>query len=186
MNTILDSWKGKIEIDGVVYENEQAIPSDLSLSENSIVVLHTNKISSSTQSGCSDGQVYRITVRQYMTKRATPEFDFMKKWNNDVPMPLLTMVGTIEKETPGMYKMNLHGDITGKPIENCMCCGRAIDNPVSQYFGMGPVCGHHDYVNPFATKEELNAALDAYRQRLHEITWNGWIIKSAILSMEEE
>lgn len=185
MKTFLKNWKGSVEVDGVLYNNNQAIPSDLTLSENSIVLLHTTKKSSSGQICASDDKIYRITVRSYMTKRATPEFDFMKKWNNDVPMPLMTMVGTIEKETPGMYKMKLHGDITGKPIENCMKCGKAIDNPVSQYFGMGPVCGNHNYVNPFATKEELQEALNEYRKRLINITWEGWVIKSAITEMEE-
>ena len=185
MKTFLQNWKGAIEVDGVLYDNNQAIPSDLSLNENSVVILHHSRNVSSPQASASSDKVYRITVRQYMTKRATPEFDFMKKWNDNVPMPLMTMVGTIEKETPGMYKMNLHGDITGEPIQNCMKCGKPIDNPVSQYFGMGPVCGGHDYVNPFATKEELQQALDEYRKRLINITWEGWVIKSSILSMEE-
>ena len=185
MKEFLNNWKGSVEVDGVLYENNKAIPSYLSLSENSVVVLHTLKKSSSPQASVSSDRVYRITVRQYMTKRSTPEFDFMKKWNDDVPMPLMTMVGTIEKETPGMYKMKLHGDITGKPIENCMKCGKSIDNPVSQYFGMGPVCGNHNYVNPFETKEDLQEALNEYRKRLIQITWEGWVIKSAITDMEE-
>ena len=123
----------------------------------------------------------RITVRQYMTKPATPEFDFMERWNHNNPMPLRTMVGTVEKETRGMVYMKLHGDIYAEQICSCMKCGRTLTNPVSQYFGIGPECGGHNYVNPFNTEEELKAAVSAYRAQLQQITWEGWIIKSAIV-----
>lgn len=126
----------------------------------------------------------RITVRQYMTKPATPEFDFMARWNNNNPMPLRTMVGTVEKETRGMVYMKLHGDIYAKQICTCMKCGRELTNPVSQYFGIGPECGGHNYVNPFNTEEELRNAVSEYRAKLQNITWEGWIIKSAILDDE--
>ena len=121
-----------------------------------------------------------------MTKKATPSFDFMAKWNNNIPMPLLTMVGTVEKETPGMVYMRLHGDTTGRIVTTCMKCGRPIENPVSQYFGLGPICGNHNYVNPFNTEEELKAAVEDYRRNvLQKITWEGWVIKSSIISKQE-
>ena len=43
-----------------------------------------------------------IQVKSYMTKKATASFDFMKKWNNDVPMTMSIMVGEVIKETHGM------------------------------------------------------------------------------------
>lgn len=125
--------------------------------------------------------LYKITAKKYMTKKATPEFDFMAKFNNDIPMPLLTMVGTVEKETRGMVYMNLHGDITQTITDTCLCCGKPITNPISKYFGMGPICGNHNYVNPFGSQEELQAAIGEYRKRLQNITWSGWIIRSAIV-----
>ena len=110
----------------------------------------------------------------------------MKQWNNDNPMPLRTMIGTVEKETRGMVYMKLHADITEEKTQRCLCCGRPITNPVSQYFGMGPECGGHKYVNPFYSKEELEKAVQDYRENvLKNITWEGWIIKSAILEEEE-
>lgn len=128
---------------------------------------------------------YVITVKQYMTKPSEPGFDFMAKWNNDVPMPLRTMVGTIEKETPGMYKMNLHAELLEKQTQNCLCCGKPITNPVSMYFGMGPKCGKHNYVNPFESDEELEEAVQKYKEEvLSKITWSGWVIKSSIISKE--
>lgn len=124
--------------------------------------------------------MYKITVRQYMTKPSTPEFNFMAQWNNNNPMPLRTMVGDIIQETRGMYFMRLHGDITERTTRICMKCGRELTNPVSQFFGIGPECGGHGYVNPFDTEEELQKAVEAYKKELNNITWTGWVIKSAI------
>lgn len=130
--------------------------------------------------------VYAVTVKQYMTKKASPDFDFMAMWNNDEPMPLRSMVGTVEKETPGLVYMNLWGDITEEMTLHCMRCGKAITNPVSQFFGMGPECGGHNYVNPFECEEELKVVVDNYRRNyLQRIKWSGWIIKSAIISQKE-
>lgn len=120
-----------------------------------------------------------------MTRPAQPGFDFMKKWNNNEPMPLRVMVGTVEKETPGMVYMNLHGDIIETVTPVCMKCGKPLTNPVSQYFGMGPECGNHDYTNPFASDAELKEAVRKYRtEYLRKITWSGWIIKNAIIRKE--
>lgn len=128
--------------------------------------------------------MYKITVKKYMTQKATPEFDFMAKWNNDIPMPLRTMVGTVEKETRGMVYMKLHGDIYAEKICTCMKCGRPLTNPVSQFFGIGPECGGHNYVNPFNSEEELKEAVSAYKKQLINTTWEGWVIKSAILEQD--
>ena len=128
----------------------------------------------------------RITVKNYMTKPATPEFDFMAKWNNNNPMPLRTMVGEVVKETRGMVYMKLHGDIYAEKICVCMKCERPLTNPISQYFGIGPECGGHNYINPFDTEEELKEAVKSYRAQLQNITWSGWIIKSAIIDSEED
>lgn len=127
----------------------------------------------------------KITVKSYMTKQATPEFDFMAKWNDNRPMPLRTMVGTAVKETRGMVYMKLHGDIYAERICTCMKCGRPLTNPVSQYFGIGPECGNHGYVNPFNSEAELKAAVSSYRKELQNIEWEGWVIKSAIIENED-
>lgn len=123
----------------------------------------------------------KITVKQYMTKPATPDFDFMAKWNLNRPMPLRTMVGEVLQETKGMVKMRLHGDITSERTAFCLKCGRPLTNPVSAFFGMGPECGGHGYTNPFSSEEELRAAVSNYRGTvLRNIQWEGWIIRSAI------
>ena len=177
----LQDWKGEVEINGV-----SGIPSDFVFTDNMVIILHTTTTKTSAVSEASSAeQEYKVVVRQYMTKPSTPSFDFMQKFNHDIPMPLRTMVGVKVKETQGMVYMKLHGDILEEQIDTCMCCGRPITNPVSKYFGMGPECGRHNYVNPFETKEELQAAVNSFRKQLQETRWEGWIIKSAILSMEE-
>jgi hypothetical protein len=188
----LKSWPGAIEVDGTTYpsigEAQNALVGD---SKNICSIKLLNRKERVPESEISKpvsvgDTVYKITVRQYMTKPAIPSFDFMAKWNDNNPMPLRTMVGTVEKETSGMVYMHLHGDITSTVTQYCMKCGKAITNPVSQFFGMGPECGGHNYTNPFESEEELKSAVAAYRKNyLQKITWAGWIIKSAIIEREE-
>lgn len=187
----IKDWPGVIEIDGTQYPTVEDAQKSLTGVSNfsSIKLLTKQKQAPESKPAClasMGATVYKITVRQYMTKPATPDFDFMAKWNNNIPMPLRTMVGTVEKETSGMVYMHLHGDITDTVTQTCMKCGKAITNPVSQYFGMGPECGNHNYVNPFDSDEELKAVVENYRRNyLQKITWSGWVIKSAILEKEE-
>ena len=128
---------------------------------------------------------YKVEVKAWMLKQSTEDFTFMKDRNNDNPMPLLIMYGTKIGEAPKMVKMQLHGDIRQRIITRCMCCGRPITNKVSQYFGIGPICGEHNYVNPFATEEELDKAVAAYRDKLVNTTWTGWIPLSALVSVDD-
>lgn len=184
MITMMQNWMGSVDINGVHYDNIDALrtfkfdgykPIQIKLYPRQKTVVNEDPVK----------QEYRITVKQYMTKKASPEFDFMEKWNKNVPMPLVTMTGTIEKETRGMVYMKLHGDIWAEKIHRCMKCGKVLTNPVSQYFGIGPECGGHNYVNPFDTDEELKAAVGAYKKQLQNTTWEGWIIKSAIKDQVE-
>lgn len=128
--------------------------------------------------------LYKIKVRQYMTKPASNGFEFHTKWNNNVPMPLRVMVGRKLQETRGMVKMELWGQITEEVTMTCMKCGRTLTSPVSRYFGIGPECGGHNYVHPFDTDEELRAAVKAQNEQLQNIRWTGWIIKSSLESVE--
>lgn len=191
MFSALSNWKGAVEINGVLYDSVE--DARKIVSTNKIVVdsilLHTEHKNAEKRKITqfeSNPEQYVITVKQYMTKKSSPSFDFMSKWNNDNPMPLRTMIGTVERETNGMVYMKLHGDIIAEQIQCCMKCGKPITNPVSQFFGMGPECGGHNYVNPFETEEELKSVVEDYRKNyLQKITWEGWIIKSAIISKEE-
>ena len=188
----LKDWKGSVTVNDVDYQSVEDARNSVSNSVDtisSIILYASNKNATERKKSVVESvpnALYKITVKQYMTKKSSPVFDFMQTWNNDVPMPLRTMVGTIEKETKGMVYMNLHGDITSPVTQYCMKCGKPITNPISQFFGMGPECGGHNYVNPFESEEELHAVVEAYRiNYLQKITWSGWIIKSAILEQEE-
>lgn len=130
---------------------------------------------------------YRIEVKAWMLKKSSDGFDFMQKYNNDIPMPLMVMYTTGKlDETRGMVRMTLHGDIKERVTTTCMCCGRPITNKISQFFGIGPICGNHNYVNPFETQEELDVAVAAYKEKLVNTIWTGWIAKSAIRSIQNE
>lgn len=193
MLKLLKAWKGAVEINGVKYNSIQdALNASISFSNDcSIKLLQSQQsaiqrnLSENRAIVESDNKEYIITVKKYMTCKATPSFDFMARWNGDKPMPFRTMIGTVEKETKGMVYMNLHADIIAEQVCTCMKCGRPLTNPVSQYFGVGPECGGHNYVNPFNSEEELKAAVSAYRKQLRNIKWSGWIIKSAITERKE-
>ena len=148
---MFEKWKGTIKVNGTLYNDFKSInPSVLQGSLN-ITLYPVKKESKSIDLGIKVDEV-KITVKSYMLKKASPDFNFMEKWNDNIPMPLRTMVGKQIKETPGMVFMELHGDITQEITRTCMKCGKPITNPISQYFGMGPECGHHNYVNPFSSK----------------------------------
>lgn len=129
------------------------------------------------------GNNYKVTVKKYMTEEGTPSFDFMIKWNNNIPMPLRIMVGKVIKETRGMVYMELQGKC--EPAICCMKCGRHLTNKVSQLYGIGPECGQHFSINPFDTEEELNEHLQELKSQISNIKWTGWVIKSAITEYEE-
>lgn len=186
MLELLKNWKGAVEINGTYYDD---INRTKTAQINEFEKVHIKLLPKVKQTVTSvkngENREIKVTVKKYMTEKASPEFDFMKKWNNDIPMPLRTMVGEKVKETRGMVYMKLHGDIYADRICTCMKCGRALTNPVSQYFGIGPECGNHNYVNPFNSEEELKEAVSAYKKQLQQLTWEGWIIKSSLLQFEE-
>lgn len=182
MKTLLKDWKGSVEFNGVLYDDISCLP--LVEPGERIHLRLIPKVNPPQAENLKQG-LLKITVKQYMTRPATPDFDFMEKWNNNIPMPLRIMVGEKIKETRGMVYMKLRGDITEERTCYCMKCGKKLTNPVSQYFGIGPECGGHNYVNPFNSEKELKDAVENYRKKLNNITWEGWIIKSAITDVEE-
>lgn len=193
MIKMLEGWKGQVEVNGERYDNIQAFISANKAFDGEIRIIlypegytRVNKADNAVKEPVNEKSgEYRISVKKYMTEKSSPSFDFMAKWNNDNPMPLRTMVGSIIQETRGMVRMKLHGDIWAEKICTCMKCGRTLTNPVSQYFGIGPECGGHNYVNPFDDEQQLKEAVAEYKKQLQAITWEGWIIKSAITCQEE-
>ena len=173
----LKSWNGQITINDKTYNSVDEIKS--LPNEPLHIVLggkcedkKNNPIQTST-----DVQEYCFTVKGYMCKKATPEFDFMAKWNNDNPMPMRTMVGTIEKETKGMVYLNLHGK--GIPTITCMRCGRELKNPISRHYGIGPEC-----ISKLGFSYGIEDETEI-KEALVDVTWQGWCIKSSIVSQEK-
>jgi hypothetical protein len=130
-----------------------------------------------------DNTEYRIKVKKWMTEKSSPGFDFMQKWNNDVPMPMVIMRGTVLEETKGMIKMELRA--TPEPSSHCFKCGRALSHPVSVLYGIGPECGGHFHINPLGSKDALDAAMEDIKAKMEAITWTGWMTKSALKEMVE-
>lgn len=126
---------------------------------------------------------YRVKVRQYMTKPATADFDFMDKYNDGNPMPMRVMFGTVLEETRGMYRMALYGK--PEPSSVCFVCGRTLTHPVSVLYGIGPECGEHYHINPLGSAEALKEAMESIKKNLADVRWTGWVIKKAIEDMEE-
>lgn len=174
---MLDNYKGTIEVNG-----QDVNRLDLSNIQGSVCIRLTpqgfrkeNRERKSVDT--NDNAEYRITVRAYMTKKATEEFDFMAKMNNDIPMPLRTMVGRKIKETKGMEYWELHGQ--AEQVITCMRCGKELTNPISRKYGIGPEC---------IRKVGITVAEDdviGVTEQLINVKWSGWIIRSAIINVEE-
>jgi len=179
MITMLQNWKGPVEINGQRYDNITAFISGNNALSGKISIKLCPEVETTVNEAekCDTDREYRITVKQYMTKPSEPGFDFMAKWNNDVPMPMVTMRGTVVKETRGMVYMKLKG--VGEKTCYCLRCGRKLDSPISKYYGIGPDC-----MVKLGMARDIED-VDGIKKDLQEIEWEGWIIKSAIKEQEE-
>lgn len=128
------------------------------------------------------GKSYKITVKKYMTEPATANFDFQDKWNNGKPMPLCIMQGEVIKETRGMYYMNLQGK--AEPTSKCLVCGKTLTNPISKLYGIGPECSEKIGLIRIESEEEAKEKLNHIMEQIDDISWSGYVIKSAIKEWE--
>lgn len=129
------------------------------------------------------GKSYKITVKKYMTEPSTPNFDFQDKWNNSTPMPLCIMQGEVIKEIRGMYYMNLQGK--AEPTSKCLLCGKTLTNSISKLYGIGPECSEKVGLIRIESEEEAKEKLKHIMEQIDDISWTGWVIKSAIKEWEE-
>lgn len=129
------------------------------------------------------GKSYKITVKKYMTEPATANFDFQDKWNNGKPMPLCIMQGEVIKETRGLYYMNLRGK--AEPTSKCLVCGKTLTNPISKLYGIGPECSEKVGLIRIESEEEVKEKLKHIIEQIDDISWTGYVIKSAIKEWEE-
>ena len=185
MSNILENWNGTITLNNEVVDNNVNLgissPIHLVLMSNGGILAEKepkeehiateNKVTT-----LSEDYEYKVTVKPYMTQPATPEFDFMEKWNNNIPMPMRVMEGIVLKETKGMVYMDLRGMCA--PTITCYCCGKELTNPISRRYGVGPVC-----LSKLGITRNIED-VDDISGDLISISWKGWIIKSAITSIE--
>ena len=178
MINLLKDWTGSVEVNGQLYNDISELSKiDFKTFSDSVLIKLLHKQKQSIIESNTNEKEYTITVKQYMTKPATPEFDFMAQWNNNKPMPMRTMIGSVEKETRGMVYMKLHG--MGVPTITCMCCGKELTNPISRHYGIGPVC-----LSKMGISRDIED-VDGIKEDLAKLEWTGWIIKSAIIEQEE-
>lgn len=184
MLSMLKDWKGKVEINDVEYDDIQsATIKNKALSGQVHIKLYSNSFISKfhkdtkRQEAVNEDIEHRFTVKAYMTKPATPEFDFMAKWNDNNPMPMRIMEGVRVKETQGMVYLKLHG--LAKPTITCYCCGKELTNPISRKYGVGPIC-----LSKMGIDLDIED-VENIKEQLVNMKWSGWCIKSAILSEEE-
>lgn len=185
MLTMLKDWQGKVELNDTKYETiTQAISQNKGLKGQVRIKLYPASNNANvgqnrtTVANPNTVGEYKIFVKGYMTKKASPDFDFMAKWNNDVPMPLRVMQGVKVKETPGMVYMKLHAQ--AKETITCMRCGKELTNPISRKYGIGPECITK---LPMLIKFDIDD-VEGITEKLVDVTWEGWVIKSSILTEE--
>jgi hypothetical protein len=185
----LKNFSGPLSVNGEYFENvvEALQKLDSFDGELEIILNDTKNITKSKIEEKAEKEVssydeeYVIKVRQYMTKKATPQFDFMKKFNDNNPMPMRVMKGVKIEETRGMVKMKLNGFFA--PSEICFRCGRTLTHEVSRMYGIGPECGGHYHIANPTSLEAFRECEKEIRAKIEAVEWTGWIIKSAI---EEE
>ena len=174
MINLLKDWTGSVDINDIHFDSiTDAIKFVAGEHLDDVTIkLSTKHINEPVERPVMSGE-HRILVKSYMTKKSTPDFDFMLKWNNDNPMPMKAMQGTVEKETRGMVYMKLHG--YGEQTITCLFCVKELTNPISRHYGIGPIC---------LSKVGINRDIEdveGITEELQKIEWEGWIIKSAIL-----
>lgn len=129
-------------------------------------------------------KLYKVFVKNYMLEHSNPDFLFMKAWNNDIPMPMRVMVGTIENQTRSMYLMDLHGEPYKADV--CIRCGRRIVNPVSKVVGVGPECCTALGIDvKLMDRSACEEYITRIEHKIKNIKWKGWVPKTAILTLEE-
>ena len=185
MLEFLQKYTGTIKIN-----NKEIINKDFNTVFNScdgdveILLVPKNTIDCNNRLNKNNVTAVSVFVKSWMLECSTPDFMFMQTWNEDKPMPLRYMVGTVEKETSRMYYMKLRGEPCVATV--CSKCGRTLVNPISKLFGIGPECASKVgldarlFVNEQTAKEQLCQIQDIIKK----VRWEGWVPKTAILELK--
>jgi hypothetical protein len=102
----LEGYQGQIIYEERIYNDINELKQAIKKGKTTLILkpkgVKQEEQKTPTPTPTVDSQKYRIVVKQYMTKPASPTFDFMQKWNNNIPMPCATMIVQKIKETAGM------------------------------------------------------------------------------------
>lgn len=184
MFELLKDYPGQLTINNKQYNSVEEAESDFKDYKGGItIVLNGVKSHKDTPKIDCNEKVFQISVRRYMTNYSK-DF-FLETWNDMGPMPFVTMIGIKLQETEKLVKMKLWADLCDGKITTCMCCGRPLSNPLSQYLGVGPECGASKHLKLLESGVNIQEVRKQFKEKLNEVTWEGWIIKSAITQVKE-
>ena len=79
--------------------------------------------------------------------------------------------------------MNLQGK--AEPTSKCLVCGKTLTNPISKLYGIGSECSEKIGLIRIESEEEAKEKLKCIMEQIDDITWTGFVIKSAIKEWEE-
>ena len=96
MISLLKSWQGTFVINNNSYDslNKLNLADIVRNGEINIKLLPKEKVADNANMVKLEttSNFATVTVKKYMTKKSTPSFEFMKKWNNDIPMPSIRLM----------------------------------------------------------------------------------------------
>lgn len=176
------NYEGEIVVNGQTYaSSHEAYESLKSQGLNVVsVVIPGRTVKPDAPTDFRRDCKYQVRVKSWMREYSSPAFDFMQKWNDDVPMPLAVMQGYVLEETAGMVRMSLEGSVS-RTVQ-CMVCGRALKNKLSQQYGIGPECAEKVGIERIPkSADEVEDLYDSMQKQMQNVTWEGWIAKKAIV-----
>lgn len=181
MLEFLDKYEGDITVNGENVTPQNILNTLSKLKGNVEIVLSPKQREETESKDEYFPNDFVLYVKTYMTRESTPDFQFMKVWNNDVPMPLRVMQGCVCKETKGMYYVKLRG--YPYRAETCACCGKPITSQDSKFFGIGPECFRKlGLPRNVYTQQDVTQV----RNAILATKWEGWVPKTAILHVERK
>ena len=64
-------------------------------------------------------------------------------------------------------------------------CGKKLTNSISKLYGIGSECSEEVGLIRIESEEEAKEKLKHVMEQIDDISWEGWVIKSAIKEWEE-
>ena len=171
-------WQGRVNVNGTEFESVGSVPDNIEVTTLTLLPKVEQRAEQRRVrvEDIDDSAEHLITVKQWLTQPATPEWDYNERMNKGVPMPLRNMQGTIVKQTEKSVYMHLHG--VAKATVKCMRCGRELTNPVSRAYGLGIEC-----IQKVGIVADIHE-VEKIKEQLVKVEGYWWIPKTSIVSDE--